>query len=509
MPCDITLDKRRAAITYLTKWRGRPIVATSGNGREKKKCKRLFVVQFIVSSVYRRPIFFVLWRLIVLSPLLLVGMGLFVLPTPGPSRDHLGMTSADSGTDSASSVDDIRPSSSPQHTRRSHAAGAPPLHATSSRGSLTGKSTASSARSGGGRRPSSSSQPNGGGAGGSCATDVSDHSPSGDEHHQHSFPTRPLQSDELHAFGGQSLSAAAAQGGSGGGDARRHTTTLGGAAVPSHAAGVSGGGDDLRDTILFMQQQQSMQQHEVMSLLRRLLQQQQVSPSQQNAAAYARGDEARGDDGNNATGFAMRRDGGRGGPPIALDSFETPLMGAAYIASLPPVHAPPMQALRDSELAAARAKILQLEQKVALLEQQVTSKEATIRRLSDAALSNVIARVALGSSTGQGGTSSSGGAGLMYGGATRAVVAHKEAVTKLLLLGQQGSGGDHSPHRGGTSGSSFTSGSSEKPSQPHHLGGASLSGTSTFASPPAAIQRILQDHQSLCEQRLNTMPSRY
>lgn len=88
--------------------------------------------------------------------------------------------------------------------------------------------------------------------------------------------------------------------------------------------------------------------------------------------------------------------------------------------------------LRDAELDAARARIADLEARVGLLQRQLESKEATIRRLSEAALRSSTARL---TATPSSGPASSSSPHHQQQQQPRAVVQHSGITDFILSLG--------------------------------------------------------------------------
>lgn len=224
---------------------------------------------------------------------------------------------------------------------------------------------------------------------------------------------------------------------------------------------------------MFLQRQQAMNQREMMGAMKEILER-------------LDGGSSGSENGSHRQASTDRRHG-RGSYRSVADV--PVLTGAAHIASQPLDDVPGLDELRDSELAAARNRILALEQKVAQLEQQLVSKEMTIRRLSDAALYNVARSVDTSrrfTDPIAGGTSS---------GTTKAAVAHREAISKIMMS-EPSSVSGHPP-------TSLREGAGDYYAQtppPSSAGGM-------VPVSNESLKEFLRQHQLLCQQRLNSTSS--
>jgi hypothetical protein len=186
---------------------------------------------------------------------------------------------------------------------------------------------------------------------------------------------------------------------------------------------------EYKDTVLYLQQRQSLNHQEVMAAIRDVAA--KLSTLQMGSGV------------NVSPAQASRPVPeliGSGSPYAAAlglsDAEQGSLTGSRYAAYLvSPSSAPNTQTLRDSELDAARSRITSLEAQVKSLKEQLESKEATIRRLSDAALRDVVGRVGAASSSlmKMPGAAPSALRQLQQ---PRAVVQHRDVADLILSLGE-------------------------------------------------------------------------
>ena len=271
----------------------------------------------------------------------------------------------------------------------------------------------------------------------------------------------------------------------------RASDTSSGVHTAAPGVGKAVGDQEYRDTVLYLQQQQAMNHKEVMAAIRELSlkidnqPRAPAGPQRQQQQEYMGSPPPHQQHDTLVSSPAGMSYGGSVDAALGLTAIDSSAMAtgsrhAVQLASS--VMAPSSAQVRDAELDSARARIAALEAQVRSLQQQVESKEMTVRRLSEAALREVSNRVGSISQSRPGASSNKSAPAMQ----PRAVVQHRDVADYIMALGDTSMS-----TRGGPGGVAAATGSTP---------------TGGDAGNASSAREALELHERRCQQLLNAAP---